>query len=267
MGRFVEVTFIIPVNDEKVYSDNFCSSPMLGNKDYVIELLPMRNYTSAGKAYNAGRQSARYELLVFCHQDMVFPFSWLNNVNSAIEELDRSRAKWGLLGVWGRTENGNYIGNILDNANGRLGNNFKTPQKVQTIDEIVLIQKKSDFILFDEHLPYFHFYGTDIALTSFESGRTNYIIHAPCFHNTNKIYPLPKEFMVCYKYILHKWRQRLPIYSTCVKIDRISLMVLRFQILKDSIKLRLLHVEKKKRVSNRDDILRSLSQFSNYQVP
>jgi hypothetical protein len=44
-------------------------------------------------------------------------------------------------------------------------------------------------------------------------------------------------------------------------------MVLRFQILKDSIKLRLLHVEKKKRVSNRDDILRSLSQFSNYQVP
>jgi len=55
---------------------------------------------------------------------------------------------------------------------------------VQTLDEIVLIFRRDSGLSFDETLPHFHFYGTDICMRAAEQGRQCYAISAFCVHNT-----------------------------------------------------------------------------------
>ena len=68
---------------------------------------------------------------------------------------------------------------------------------VQTLDEIVLILKKSSGLRFDDSLPHFHFYGTDICLRAAQRGMRSYAISAFCVHNTHQTLVLPEEFYEC----------------------------------------------------------------------
>jgi hypothetical protein len=89
---------------------------------------------------------------------------------------------------------------------------------VRSLDEAVLIVRKSSGVRFDESLPGFHMYGTDICQEANRRGMKAYAISSFCIHNTNGYNMLPWDFWKCYLIMRRKWRRQLPITTPCAKI-------------------------------------------------
>jgi hypothetical protein len=108
---------------------------------------------------------------------------------------------------------------------GVSGAPFEHPKPVQTLDEIVLILRKSSSLRFDEQLPHFHLYGTDICLQASRRGLKSYAVSAFCIHNTRQTLVLPAEFYECCKCIRRTWSNCLPIQTTCVRITAFNIPI------------------------------------------
>ena len=137
----------------------------------------------------------------------------------ALSYLENKRKNWGILGCFGSrkfAEGG--LGRVYTTGLGFHGRVLDEPEPVETLDEIILIIKKSSGLRFDIALPHYHLYGADICMSAKEKGMTNYAIQGFCVHNTNQLLILPKEFYDCYRYIKRKWKKYLPIYASCMKI-------------------------------------------------
>lgn len=213
------ITFVTATNNDEILRNNFMvSSCFLGNDDHQI--LIQRGFSSAAKAYNDAIARSRNDLIVFAHQDVLFPKSWLSDLRSAMHSLERTDPKWGVLGCYGETLNDNGRGYVYSPYAGILGKSFDRPALVQTLDEIVLIIRKSSGLKFDQDLPHFHFYGTDICMAARERGMNSYAISALCIHNSHQNLVLPKEFYQGCEHIRGRWRQFLPIQTTCARITR-----------------------------------------------
>jgi hypothetical protein len=104
-----------------------------------------------------------------------------------------------------------------------LGGPFERPAPVQTLDEIVLILRKSSGLRFDERLPHFHLYGASICLAAAKTGMKSYAISAFCIHNAQQNFILPKEFYACYSQFKRIWKEYLPVQTTCIRITRYDL--------------------------------------------
>ena len=116
--------------------------------------------------------------------------------------METTDPKWGVLGCFGVTIDGTAKGYLYSNGLGRvLGSPFEQPEQVQTLDEFILIIRKSSGLRFDELLPYFHLYGADICMTAASLGRKCYAISAFSIHNSRRLITLPKEFFKCYFHI------------------------------------------------------------------
>lgn len=216
------VTFIVPVSDDKIFKKNFLSSPLLNTKERY-QIVAINNAQSAAKVYNRAIVEALDGILVFVHQDVLLPISWLRNLRMALEILKEKDPNWGVLGCYGVTQDNIEHGYLYCSGNGKiLGSSFDNPMLVQTLDEIVLILRKSSSLYFDDTLPYFHFYGTDICMSAADRGMNCYAISAFCFHNSNKTDLFPKEFLKCYFHIKKHWRKYLPIQTPCIIIDRFN---------------------------------------------
>ena len=88
-----------------------------------------------------------------------------------------------------------------------------------SLDEVVLIFRKSSGLMFDEYLPGYHLYGADICAEARRQGRKSYAISAFCIHNTNIGGILPLEFWKCYLFMRRKWMNSLPIHTPCTRIS------------------------------------------------
>jgi hypothetical protein len=97
-----------------------------------------------------------------------------------------------------------------------LGTKFSKPEPVVSVDELLIILRKSSGIRFDETLPGHHLYGTDIVQTALSVGRSAYVICAPVIHNSRPVLYLPDEYFSAYDYEVWKWRDRLPI-ANCIE--------------------------------------------------
>lgn len=218
MKRAESVTFVVPVSDEEVFRKNFLSSPLFAqNRSHQI--LEQRHFPSAAKAYNAGIEQAQKELMIFAHQDVCFPEGFLEDLEKGLEYLEREDPEWGAAGCFGVTRDNERWGYVYSNGWGILGKPFDHPRAIQTLDEIVLVLRKSSGLRFDDALPSFHFYGTDICLQAASRGRKSYAISAFCLHNTNQIFYLPREFWSSYRHVKKRWKHVLPIQTPCLRIS------------------------------------------------
>ena len=100
----------------------------------------------------------------------------------------------------------------------RLGAPFDGVEEVMSLDELILILRKSSGLRFDEQLDGFHMYGTDICLEARRRGMKCYAISAFCVHNTNGYKLLPFQFWRNYLFMRKKWKSLLPISTSCAKI-------------------------------------------------
>jgi len=223
MSELKPITFVVAVNKTDVLERNFLASPCL-RRPHPHQILLQESFSSAALAYNDAIEKSVNDLIVFCHQDMFFPGPWISQLQQSCEELATKDPKWGVLGCSGITRERQMRGHVYSSGLGIVGNTSE-PGEVQTLDEIVLVLRKSSGLRFDEGLPHYHFYGTDICLRAAEQGMKSYAISAFCLHNTYQNYNLPSEFYECCEHIRKVWRKSLPVQTTCITISRSNIPV------------------------------------------
>jgi hypothetical protein len=209
-------TVISATNNDEVLESCLLNSPDIQD---ASEVILQRGYSSAASAYNHGLQRAKTDLVVFAHQDLYLPQGWLDSLRKALDQLSKVDSNWGVLGVWGVNEScRDGTGFLYCAANGRLGSVFEGFHEARSLDEVLLIIRKSSNLRFDERLPGYHMYGTDICLEARRRGMKSYVIPAFCIHNTNGYRMLPLQFWRSYLFIRKKWRSELPIATSCTEI-------------------------------------------------
>ena len=219
-----KMTFAVAVNDRELFETNFLAS-LCFRTPHNFQILVQENFTSAAKAYNDAIERSVNDLIVFAHQDMIFPSSWLPQLEVALQYLQEHDPNWGVLGAYGKAWDGTGWGHVYSNGRGIIGEQFECPVPIQTLDEIVLIFRKSSGLRFDEGLPHFHFYGSDICLRAAKRGLKSYAVSAFCIHNAQEKLVLPEEFYECYRYERRTWKAELPIETTCIEISKFSSQV------------------------------------------
>jgi Glycosyltransferase like family len=229
MADAKSITFVIAVNNKRVFESNFLASPCLSGV-HSHQILVQEGFSSASRAYNEAIDRSTNDLIVFAHQDILFPELWLSDLQRALDSLQQTDPRWGVLGCYGETLEDGGRGYIYSGGLGIMGKPMDRPAQVQTLDEIVLILRKSSGLRFDESLPHFHFYGTDICMAAAARGLKSYAISAFCIHNTQQNFILPKEFYESYRRVKRKWKNSLPIRTTCVTLTKFDVYMYRKRI-------------------------------------
>ena len=215
-----KVSLIVAVNNDRVLNTTLLASP--GVNDHC-QIILKRGFRSAGSAYNSGLSEANEEILVFAHQDVFLPTAWFEDLERAVKRVAAADPNWGVLGVFGvtRSSPADYRGYCYSTGlQAILGDHFEEPMEAQSLDELVLVIRHSSGLSFDEHLPGFHLYGTDICLRAKQLGKKSYIIPAFCLHNSNGVARLPKDFWSAYFYLRRTWWQTLPVVTCCTTLSR-----------------------------------------------
>lgn len=215
----MELTFVVAANDRATLSTNLLASPCL-RQHCCHELLVQEGYKSAAAAYNEALDRADHEIVVLVHQDVFLPEDWVPQLEAALKALAVSDPTWGVLGCWGVTEAGAGKGHVYTPGEGIVGQSFRKPEPVQTLDELLLVIRKPSPIRFNEKLPGFHFYGTDICMSAATMGLRSYAISAFCVHNARQYLAFPDDFYASYRVIKRIWKHRLPINTSCIRISR-----------------------------------------------
>ncbi len=186
----------------------------------MVKTLIQSDFASAALAYNDALDKSVTDLVVFAHQDLFFPENWIDRVIDSVNFLNATDPSWGVLGCFGVSAAGTHHGRIYSAGLGTIGTSIDQPTCIQTLDEIVLIMRKSSGLRFDNALSGFHFYGADICMQASERGMRSYAIPAFCVHNTQMPLVLPPEFYQCYWQFKRKWWHRLPIHTSCIKVTK-----------------------------------------------
>ncbi len=218
-ARHGPATFIIAVNNDSVFENNFLASPCLKDSG-LLQIIPLRDCHSAPVAYNEGIRRAHNEIIIFAHQDLFLPETWMEDLYRSVACIEKFDPAWGVLGCYGIGGDGRSRGHLYTTGWEIVGEPLGRPERVRTLDEILLVIRRSSGLIFDESLPHFHLYGTDICLAAAERNMRCYAVPAFCIHNTAQILFMPKEFYSCCRYIRKKWKKSLPIQTSCIRITR-----------------------------------------------
>ena len=222
MSASSPITFVVAVNRRDLLESNFLASPCFRGP-HPHQIIVQENFSSAAKAYNDGLDKSTNDLIVFCHQDVFLPEPWISQLQRMLDHLKIQDPQWGVLGCAGVNVDGPVGGHVHSSGLGIIGEPFEQPRAVQTLDEIVLIIRKSSGLRFDDRLPHFHMYGADICLRAAKMGMRSYVIDAFCIHNTDHNLILGKEFYECCGHMKRVWKDYLPIQTTCIKITRFNI--------------------------------------------
>lgn len=214
-----ELCFVVAVNDEKIFELNFKRSKNIEG----VAFIKQKGYCSAAQAYNEAIDHSENEYLVFLHQDVYLPPSWVSNLLYYLNKLNNKNINWGVIGIAGVNKNGEVVGRLWSQGINREINNGNEIEKVYSLDEVVIVLRKSTGLRFDENLSGFHLYGTDIVMQSAQKEYDNFVIHLPVIHNDKTKYLLDFSYLKAYWYMRNKWYSFLPIPTTCVTITKLCL--------------------------------------------
>lgn len=205
---------VAAVNDEEVLGRNLLKSPLLRSCEVTLHM--RRSYPSAAQAYNAALRRCQSDVVVFVHQDVYLPAHWERKLAQHIASLDASDPDWAVLGVYGVMPGDRQIGCVWSSGLDSLfGQPFADPVRVDSIDELLIVLRRSSGLSFDEDLPGYHLYGTDLVQSALARNQGAYVICAPVVHNSRPSLYLGSDFFRAYRHVARKWRHRLPIRS-CV---------------------------------------------------
>lgn len=251
-----DLTIIAAVNNDAVLNSCLLGSPDL--KSGAVEVLAMRGHPSAASAYNAGIAQAKGEYLVFVHQDVYLAEGWVAKFQETLKFLEQHDPNWGVLGMWGVTLTGEGVGYLYCTAGIRLlGESFAGCKQVRSLDEVLLVIRKSSGLRFDEAMGGFHMYGTDICLEAEHRGLKSYAFSAFGIHNSNGYGMLPWAFWRNFFQVRRKWRAALPVLAPCAEITTWCVPVLRWNVIQ-AANLLLKRHKVGKRLADPDHLYREL---------
>jgi hypothetical protein len=230
----ISLSVVACVNNDNVLEKNLLRSPAIDSGE--VDLIIRRGQKSASVAYNQGLASAKTEYVAFVHQDVYLPGPWLGNVAQAVAQLADLDPNWAVLGIYGVRSDGQHVGSVwCSGLKRRLGDYLSRPTSVESVDELAFVVRRDSDCHFDEGLPGFHLYGTDIIQIARSHSKRSYVAYNPVVHNTTGWYELG-GYAPAYNYMRRKWHDRLPIHTTILKISRWGL-----PLIKNRIKDRLLY--------------------------
>jgi glycosyltransferase involved in cell wall biosynthesis len=231
-----------------------CLEAGLQNQDVQHELILVDNtqgqFQSAAKALNSSAVNAKGKYLVFVHQDVkLLSSSWLRDAERMLDGIP----DLGVAGVAGAR--GSQAARLEFVTNIRHGIEASSlpgvlpverPEKVQTLDECLLIVPSSVFsrLRFDETVCNdWHLYGVDFCLSLAGLGLSAHVLPLPTYHrskglhNTNLlrivlgIGALAPEYYASLGRVLKKHRDQVAVvYATTGRWDsRRSLLLQRLK--------------------------------------
>ena len=225
------MVIICAVNDEETLKRDLMSSPMTSSGE--VPVFTYRGAKTAGEAYNAGIEATNEDYMIFTHQYVYLPHNWDLRLAGNIQFLEENGFRWGVLGCLGVTPNGEFAGTVWSSGAGHeYKNEILRPVEVRSLDEVVLVVRRSTNIHFDPQLPHFHLYGTDIVLTAAKAGYKSYAINAPIIHNSNQLLGLDHNYRTPFAYMCDKWSAELPVRTPICNLssNKIGLLRTRFRI-------------------------------------
>ena len=133
---------------------------------------------------------------------------------ASISRLAANGVDWAVLGVFGVTLTGQHVGQAWSSGlNAAIGRSFEAPEPVQSLDELLIVLRRSSGIRFDDNLPGFHLYGTDVVQAAIAAGKGAYAVHAPVIHNSRPCLYLGRDYFQAYQHLTQKWHAQLPVVS------------------------------------------------------
>lgn len=225
---------------------NFNIAESLPVQFYRNELIVIQNpnninYPCIGEALNIGIEKARYEIIVVVHEDVYLYDKWQNDFCQALFLLEKYDPDWAVLGCAGIDHSGSAIGNWHDPHG--VTNTFSKGQRfarVVTLDEHLLVIRKSMDVRFDPDIPGIHGLGVDLLHSTAERKLNSYVINAPSWHKykdangvqikTSKesikiqnrsTLTYISDKLCCDEYISYKWSSLLPFRSNATVYERI----------------------------------------------
>jgi len=209
-----KISIITLVNDEFNYN-RLKNSFLLHNEIVYLDFIPIDadgNNLNAATALNNGLSKSDAEWAILVHQDVIIPGGWLNIVLDELYNIDKEIIILGLVGV---RENGSFVGHIKDPHGHFYWGSL--PSQVISVDEHLIIVRKSAGVIFDENNPGFHCYGTDICLEARKKGFRSIVIDAPVLHLSGG--NIDSSFITAADWLLNKWGKELNyIIPTCADL-------------------------------------------------
>jgi len=185
----IDISFVSCVKDMDHYIR--CIGSLLKNKtNRRYEIIPIINFGnkySAAQALNIGINKSKGNIIVLCHDDVIFYEGWVDLLYKRIAEIEKQNQSWGVLGTAGvcvgKTKGVPWsVYGIKDKC--IIFDAQDTVSIAQTVDEHCMIIRKSSGLMFDEKIcDGFHFYGADLCLSAIDKGLNNYGIVCPLIHN------------------------------------------------------------------------------------
>ncbi|EEW26706.1 hypothetical protein [Rhodobacter ferrooxidans] len=214
-------------NAQAILDANLARSPLLGQG---VRLVSEFGAPSASVAYNRMLDATDEPFVVFAHQDVFLPKGWDAVLRARIAEVAALDPNWALLGAFGVGLDGAHIGPVWSSSLGMIvGRVPLVPVAVQSYDEMLIVLRRASGLRFDEGLPGWHMYGTDIAQTARAAGMGAWAGALPTVHNDRYHGALGPDFTECYRFMQRKWQAALPLRTPITKISGHGLHLLRDQ--------------------------------------
>jgi hypothetical protein len=211
-------------HSDAILNTNLGRSPCLASIPLHVE----KGAPSASIAYNRGLEATTAPYLIFAHHDVYLPPGWDRMLTDRLAELNAQDPNWALFGTFGVGLDHSHIGPVWSSSLGQIvGRVPLKPAPVQSFDELLIILRRDSGIRWDDALPGWHMYGTDIVTTARAAGRTAYAGSLPCIHNDRYHDALGDDYRECYRYMQRKWADQLPLRTPITKISRSGLHLWR----------------------------------------
>ena len=224
----VDVSFVTCINNLTQYRNYVVGSLFMNTTKRNYEIIPIMNIGnpySAAEALNIGIEKARGNIVVLCHQDVLFYNNWVDLLFKRIGEVEEKNKRWGVIGTAGITVKDDTLG-VVHNLKGRAqwrSSKGATVYPVQTLDEHCMVIKKNSGLRFDARtFSGFHFYGADICLNALSKKMQNYGILCPLVHDSasGSIASGKQEFMKFLNALRIKWQKRFNHIRTPTSLIR-----------------------------------------------
>ena len=209
-------------HSDPILQANLAASPLVrAGQPLHVE----RGAPSAGVAYNRLLDRTQAPVVVFAHHDVYLPHGWDRLLAARLADLP---ADWALFGPYGVGLEGAAIGPVWSSSLGLIAGRVPLdPVPVQSFDELLIVMRRGAGLRFDEGMPGWHLYGTDIVTQARARGLTAHAGALPCIHNDRFHEALGPDFAASYRHLQRKWRAMLPLRSPITKISRSGLHLLR----------------------------------------
>jgi hypothetical protein len=199
-----------PVNRDDILALCLGASP-----DVVSGALPLTIYRDGARFGPLGNQAlaeSDAEWLIIVHQDVYLPAGFAARLAAALDWLEAHDPAAAILGAGGIGLDGRLAGRAWSSGHCRvIGDALDLPCRVQSLDEMLMIIRTGSGLRFDEALPGFHLYGTDLLLTAASQGLTAWVADLPTIHHSHAVVNLGGDFRKAWRYLRAKWRAQLPL--------------------------------------------------------